>query len=825
MMQIERNTTTGRKLRRRVARSCAPLLLAWAALGVARGAVAQEQQPTTPVLVPPSLTAPVVPEYPESKRASGESASVLLALELDASGRVSRATVLESAGPEFDAAALSAAERLVFTPATKDGEAVPARIAFRFDFALEAPPAARNAAPTRTPETPAQPAPSFLPETGSTPAAAAPATIAPTAVEAIDIDVTGERPPREPTQRTLEAEEIRTLPGTNGDALRSVTNMPGVARPPGLAGMLVVRGSAPEDTQVFVDGITVPIVYHFGGVSSVVPSEMLERIDFYPGNFSPEYGRAMGGIVDVGLRSPRKDRLGGLLQVDLLDGRVLAEGPVGSSTRFLVGARRSWVDSWLGPVLRQTGAGVTAAPVYYDYQAMIEQDLSRNTTLRLVGYGSDDHMALSINTPDPGDPMGGDLSLRTAFLRGQAELDSRVSDAVRLNSSVAVGRDLQRQVFGSLSLDLDFLSVHGRSDARMRLGRAVTAVAGLDIIWTHYDAGWRLPVMNFATGDTSGPIFGRPPTEVSASSAVLDPGAYAMLELTPTPALKVLPGVRVDYGGGTKRWTADPRLGVRYDINPGPRRTTLKGGIGLFHQPPPPYASIKPFGNDGVRSPSAVHYSLGVEQAFTRALELSVEGFYKDLDDLVVGTPDPEAGATGLHFDNVGTGRSYGAEWLLRLKPEGSLYGWVAYTLSRSERRDGPGQPEVRYTYDQTHVLTALGSYKLGRGWQVGARFRYVTGNPYTPVVGGVMDYDAGSYAAVDQTPANSSRLPAFHQLDLRVDKTWNFEAWRLTAYLDVQNAYNRRNVEAMTYNYNYSKSSSVSGLPILPIIGIKGEL
>jgi TonB family protein len=822
MMPIERNPTTARALRRRVTHGCASLVLAWTTMGIARSAAAEEQSPTTAVLVPPSLAVSVVPEYPESKRASGESATVMLALELDTTGHVRRATVTESAGPEFDAAALSAAERLVFTPATKDGQAVPARIAFRFEFALEAAP---SPAAAPAPAKPAQPVASRMSRTSATPAAPGPSGIEPTAVEAIDIDVTGERPPREPTQRTLEAEEIQKLPGTNGDALRSVTNMPGVARPPGLTGLLVVRGSAPEDTQVFVDGINVPIVYHFGGISSVVPSEMLERIDFYPGNFSPEYGRAMGGVVDVGLRSPRKDRLGGLLQVDLLDGRVLAEGPIGSSTRFLVGARRSWVDSWLGPVLRKAGAGVTAAPVYYDYQAMLEQDLSRDTTLRLVGYGSDDHMALSIGTPDPGDPVGGDVSLRTAFVRGQAELDSHVSDTVRLKNSIGIGRDLQRQVFGNLSLDIDFLSVHGRSDARVRLGRSVTAVAGLDVMWTHYDVGWRLPVMNFATGDTSGPIFGRPPTEVSASGAVVDPGAYAMLELTPTRALKLLPGVRVDYGGDTQRWTLDPRLGVRYDIHPGPRRTTLKGGVGLFHQPPPPYASIKPFGNDGVRSTSAVHYSLGVEQAFTRALELSLEGFYKDLDDLVVSTPDPSAGATGLRFENVGTGRSYGAEWLLRLKPEGPLYGWVAYTLSRSERSDGPGLPEIRYAYDQTHVLTALGSYKLGRGWQVGARFRYVTGSPYTPVVGGVMDYDAGSYAAVDETPANSSRLPAFHQLDLRVDKTWKFDAWQLTAYLDVQNAYNRRNVEAMTYNYDYSKTSSVSGLPILPIVGLKGEL
>jgi hypothetical protein len=111
--------------------------------------------------------------------------------------------------------------------------------------------------------------------------------------------------------------------------------------------------------------------------------------------------------------------------------------------------------------------------------------------------------------------------------------------------------------------------------------------------------------------------------------------------------------------------------------------------------------------------------------------------------------------------------------------------------------------------------LNALGTYKLGRGWSVGARFRYVTGNPYTPYIGAVADLDAGAYTPVLSPNANSARVAAFHSLDLRVDKTWDFSSWRLTAYLDVRNVYNRQNPEAMTYNYNYSQSQAVAGLPI----------
>jgi hypothetical protein len=251
----------------------------------------------------------------------------------------------------------------------------------------------------------------------------------------------------------------------------------------------------------------------------------------------------------------------------------------------------------------------------------------------------------------------------------------------------------------------------------------------------------------------------------------------------------------------------------------------LKGGVGLFHKPPEPYESVEPFGTPGVRSESATHYSLGFEQEFSRPLELSVEGFYKDLNDLVVAVPAADSSQSGFFYDNVRSGRTYGAEILLRHKPIDRFFGWVAYTLSRSEREDGQGEAMYRYDFDQTHILTALGSYELGRGWELGARFRYVTGSPYTPKLGGVVDYDAGVYSPIESPARNSRRLAAFHALDVRVEKTWKFQDWSLSTYLDVQNVYNQRNVEALGDNFNYSQTTPTYGLPILPIIGVRGEL
>jgi hypothetical protein len=231
------------------------------------------------------------------------------------------------------------------------------------------------------------------------------------------------------------------------------------------------------------------------------------------------------------------------------------------------------------------------------------------------------------------------------------------------------------------------------------------------------------------------------------------------------------------------------------------------------------------FGTPGLSSNRAIHYSLGIERELTRQVEISVEGFYKDLTNQVSRTPNAAGAYT---YGNHGLGSVIGLETLLKYKPDKRFFGWIAYTLSRSVRQDDASSPEYLFQYDQTHNLIMLGSYRLGRGWEFGARFRIVSGSLDTPVVSSpalpaLYAADAGSYTPL-QAKAYSTRLPLFHQLDLRVDKRWQFETWRLSAYLDVQNVYNNAAVEGLAYNYNYSRQSYQTGIPIIPSLGLRGE-
>lgn len=652
----------------------------------------------------------------------------------------------------------------------------------------------------------------------------------------IEVTVRGERPPREVVKRTLSKREINRIPGTNGDALRSLQNLPGVARPPAIIGLLLVRGSGPADTQTFIDGTPVPLIYHFGGLSSVVPTEMLDKIDFYPGNFGAEYGRVMGGIVDVGLRKPKDDGYHGLVQTDLIDTRAMVQGPIADGWSFAVAGRRSYLDAWLGPTLEAAGAGVTQAPVYYDYQALLEHNSAKAGRFRLGVFGSDDSLELLIADPAPGEPaLSGSVGLKTAFQRVQLLYERELGPRDKIRTVAAFGHDELGFSLGPLYFFLDVLSFNTRAEWTHQFSKAVRLNAGFDIFSGEGNVRLRLPEQTSRPGEPPNqPFSTRPFRELEQSEFAVQPSVYTELELEPAPGIRIVPGVRLDYSSFGEELTFSPRVSGRFDFRSDFPRTTLKTGVGIYHQPPQFQQAIPPLGTEGVRSNRAIHYALGLEQELTPKVDVSVEGFVKQLDNQVVGTAS--VGGAGLTYDNRGLGYAAGGELLLRYKPDDRFFGWVAYTLSRSVRQNGPDEEEFLVSFDQTHILTMLGSYQLGHGWEIGARFRLVSGNLIDPTVcdpqatgcnplrtNALFHGASGAYTPIP-IGNNSERLPLFHSLDLRVDKKWKFKYWAFSVYLDVQNIYNNQNPEAVGYNFNYTARQYVNGLPILPSIGIRGD-
>jgi TonB family protein len=858
-----------------------PLLFAQAAAAqsVEPALEVKHAAPETPQakLEPPELLKFASAEYPEVALAERMTAQVVLVLTIDAAGKVVSASVQEPRGHGFDEAAVQAALKFEFRPAMKGEEPVGSRILYRYDFTLKEEPVAESA-----PEVPPPAILSGRVEMGESKEALRGAKVTLTLAdgghvetltdeqgrwqipelatgtiqvkvevegftpwqghevvksgeqievvyrlyppaEGLEVTVRGERQDREITRRTIEREQLAVVPGTGGDALAAIQAMPGVARSPGFSGMIITRGSGPSGTVTLVDGLFTPQIYHFGGLTSIVPTEMIEAIDFFPGNFSAKYGRAAGGIIDVRMREMESDgKYHGLAQIDLIDARLLLRGPIPGlkNWNFEVAGRRSHIDAWLAPVM-ENSVGVRTAPVYYDWQGFVETRPTKKSYLRFGMFGSDDRLAMVMKDTDSSDPgFGNSLSAKMGIKHFQGVYRHELSERLNVSATVAVGKDFERIGAGSLLIDINYVPVLARGELSYKFAKSLTLRVGPDIIYYYADANIRAPQPPREGEPEPGPYSTQPLLRYKDAIHLFGPAGYAEVDWTPTSRLKVLIGNRVDYFNLVDRLEYSPRLNARYDVVSGPLRTTVKAGAGRFYEMPEITQMIDVYGSPGLRSNRSEHYSVGLEQDFSANIDLSVEGFYKDLSDWAVSVANSD-GSTG--FANLGEGKVIGLETMLRWKPSERFFGWVAYTLSRSTRQDGPDEKERLFEYDQTHNLTVVGSYKLGRGWQLGGRFRYVTGNPYTPCVGGILQAGAGTYTC-RSGETYSERMPAFHQLDVRVDKTWSFEDWRLTTYLDVQNAYNRANTEGTSYNYNYTKKTYQSGLPIIPSLGLRGE-
>ena len=850
-----------------------------------------------PNVAPPKQVQFVEAAYPEEARAQGIQANVVLRLTIDAEGNVTEAVVHQGAGQGFDEAAQKAALQFKFEPARKDGAPIAAVILYQYRFTLKpqpvevAPGQPKSASSAQAATTGAV---SVKVAIGGAPIAGALITLRgpdrrehrknanadgiarfpdlPPGAYQVEVQAHGFQPyshretaivgrettvsyalvpsgdgievvirgevRRDVTVRRITQEEFTLVPGGAGDPIRVVESLPGVAR--SSEGELIIRGASPWFSGVFLDGMPIPFLYHLYQVTSVVPADMVEDVTLYPGNYGVRNGRFIGGIVEVGLQSPNTRCTGdylrptkrdgcyhGLLQLDFLEGRAMVEGPIPGTEHwsFAVSARRSWIDYLLKKAIESTDITVGTAPRYYDGYALVEYDDGRDK-LSFRAYGSVDEVALLIPETQAEDvtEVGG-LDFEYGFERLQAVYERKVDEGLRLKSMVGVGRDHVTLSFDEIEVEYRTKPIAFRHEIQADLSELVGMNVGVDLLTAPYHLSVRAPQTEALT-----------PVElkrVDGTDATF--AAFLELPMRPTRRASVVPGVRVDHTPLFSETTTSPRLLARYDVvqRPGETwlsRTTVKGGAGLYYQAPP--ISLQYY--DEIldqKSMRARQYSLGVEQELHKNLELSLEGFYVDRDRLF----SPESNPDGtVRVKNEATGETVGLEAFLRFHSHDRFFGWIAYTLSRTQERGTDGgigvDPTRSYPadYDQRHNLIVLGSYDIGRGWRLGARFRYVSGNPFTdvarPPLAQSVFYGANGTYIPQFTERNAERFPDMHQLDLRVDKRWVRRDWAFTLYLDIRNVTNHRVVDSYAYNYDFTQRDGIQGLPVLPILGAKGE-
>lgn len=640
---------------------------------------------------------------------------------------------------------------------------------------------------------------------------------------------------KEVSEQVLDVQELKRIPGTQNDPIKAVQNLPGVARAPFGGGLLVVWGSAPNDTRVYADGVLIPRIFHFGGFRATINAEFVSELSFKPGVYGANFGRGLGGIIDVTTRAPKSDRIHGSVTLDLIDGSITLEGPITKKLHVALGARVSWISVFL-PIFNTSN--IQVSPFYWDYQAALRYQPTTRDDLDLFVFGSTDNLSARVENPDPATNV--DLDSRSYFGRALVRWTHRFSRNTSLFVMPSIGGDTVRFDLGDsgiggiqLKLDVLTLSYNLRSELRHRVTPWLSATAGIDFEGTRSSFDILTPGVVGAPGSSGGGGGGGGTAALGLIPSTRETSVQQIVRFAPyliaraeffNKRLIVSPQLRLDTTYlhandgevSETRFTPEPRLFVSGQILP--KYLLLKAGVGVYSQMAQPAELSKAFGNPVLLPQFGTTYLVGIESEPTSTLFLQGQFFYKDLRSMIVSD-------STTRYNNGGLGRVIGGDFLLRQKLWRGLFGWVAYTISKSERKDNPDQPWRLFRYDQTHILTLVASYKLPwKDIEVGLRFRYVTGNPTTPTIGALRSASDQNYAAI-QDDIFSDRLPDFHQLDLRVDKTWVFNRWKLGLYVDIQNLYNRTNTENLVYGgRQLYQSAAISGIPFFPNFGLRAD-
>jgi TonB family protein len=643
--------------------------------------------------------------------------------------------------------------------------------------------------------------------------------------------VEGERETLEVTKRTLQRQQLTSVPGTFGDPIRVIQTLPGVNRAPFGLGIILVRGSNPDDTGIFVDGHEIPSVFHFLGGPSIFNAEMLEGLELYPGGFPGRFGRKHGGAVALELRPTKSDGIHGSAKIDFLDSGGYVRAPITKDLSVAFAGRRSYIDAFLGFVLPEPAAGAQriVTPIYYDYAGRIDYNLKEDGRLSLFTIGSSD--TLRVLDQDPDAQVSTDLSTAVKFFRVIGNYTRSLGGDMQLTLSPAWGRDTlsftgaQAEAAGPFtSVNIVNSTLSYRLRAHGRVNKRLTLDMGIDMLSraTRYEALVPLDdnLLNSSGVDVD-------PSQLFRGATTLGLGTYADVGIDVTERLKLIPSLRLDMYliEGQDRGSVDPRIVARYKLD---KQWTAKAYIGEFSQPPQPESVDARFGNPNVGMEHATHMGIGYEWKPNRVWSIDNEIYYARRRDLVVFTNDAQANPDGtfsfVNFLNEGRRDSLGFEVMIKREITERAFGWVSYTYSKASQKNRETFARfVPTAFDQSHVMNAVASYKPGRGFELGARFQFATGRPSTPIVGSTYDADSGGYDAVSG-PVRGERTPAFRQLDVRIEKVWLYNTWSLGLYLDVINVANLKNVEAFEYDYRFKERAPVTSFPILPTLGIRGN-
>ena len=617
------------------------------------------------------------------------------------------------------------------------------------------------------------------------------------------------------SMRTLGIAEIEKNPGGNRDISRVIQSLPGVASTPAFRNDVIVRGGGPSESRFYLDGVEIPNLNHFatqgasGGPVGIINVDFIREIDLYSGAFPANRGNALSAVLEMRQVDGNPEKINFRGAVGASDLALTLDGPISDRSNFILSARRSYLQFLFDAL------GLPFLPTYNDFQVRYRMNFDSRNQLTIIGLGAIDQFRLNTGIKNPDENQQYILD----YLPVNEQWNYTVGAVYRRftengNHMFVLSRNMLRNsAYKYLDNDntntriLDYDS--DEIENKFRYERTMTASGfrfnyGLGSEYAKY--------LNFTSRNIllNNEII---PFQYESYIDLFKWGVFGQISRSVlNERLNLSFGLRSDANSYSKSMSnlldqLSPRFSASYSLTP---QFFLNFNTGRFYQLPP-YTSLG-FKNakgdfvnrdNNLKYIAADHVVGGIEYKRNNEAKFTVEGFYKFYSNYPFSVNDSISIANkGADFGTYGDeevvstskGRAYGMEVLVQ---ERNLAGFnliLAYTFVRSEFRNKT-EEFIPSAWDNRHILNLTLGRQLKGNWDIGAKWRFVGGAPYTPwdveTSSQIDAWNANSRGYFDFNRFNTLRFGNFHQLDLRIDKSFYFSRWSLMLYTDIQNVYN----------------------------------
>jgi len=621
--------------------------------------------------------------------------------------------------------------------------------------------------------------------------------------------------------KTLNATEVERLPGANRDVSKVLQAFPGVASRATFRNDIIIRGGSPGENKFYLDGIEVPNINHFatqgssGGPVGLLNVNFIREVDFYSGAFPSSRANGLSSVIAFKQKDGNPDALITNFALGSSDVALTLDGPLGKKADFIFSARRSYLQ-FLFSALQ-----LPFLPTYNDSQYKVNLKLNDKNKITFLGLGAFDQFRLNSKVNEKvTDP---DKKEYNEFILGNIPSQGQWSYTFGVNwlhyskhsyQTVVVSRNMlkntSRRYAGNIETEankiLDYSSFEAENKFRFehvysKNGWKLTAGFGYE--YARYNNQTYNNII----------VQGLPITVDYTSDLYLSKGSmFAQVNRKLFgERLNLSLGLRSDVSNYSKSLMnpldqLSPMISASYRVN---ERLSINANVARFHQLPSytilgfrDAAGTLVNKENDVQYIRADHFVLGTEYLTKFSSRFTVEGFYKGYsrypfsmnDSISLANQGSDFGVVGNEaVKSISTGRAYGAEFLYQQKMIKGFYGIVAYTFVRSEFKDKNGS-YIPSSWDSRHIVSITGGKRFKKGWEVGFRWLFSGGSPYTPIDVATSSlkqvWDVNGQGVLNYDLLNTMRESNYHQLNMRVDKKIFLPKFSMNFYLDIQNLY-----------------------------------